>query len=99
MTYPIDPRTPIADKLGEVPHMLPEPLDRRMRSAECLAGEQCSDPMCLCTCHDRDFPPDPADNYLQRVLAGLDQIIAQTPGSYSGFTVPPPFHPGDREGR
>lgn len=95
--YPSEPETPIADSIGDVPHLIPEPLDKRLRSAECLAGGGgCADPLCLCSCHDRDFPPDPTDNYLQRVLSGLDQIVSQVPGSYPGFAVPPPFYPESR---
>jgi hypothetical protein len=100
MTFPTDPATPIADQLGETPHYVPPPLARRLRSEACLKGaDDCTDPMCLCTCHDRDFPEDPDDHFLQRVLSGLDQIIAQVPGSFAGFAVPPPFYPADREGR
>jgi hypothetical protein len=97
VTFPCEPETPIADGVGQVPHLVPEDLAKRLRSEECLAGGGgCVDPLCLCTCHDADFPPDPSDYHLKRVLSGLDTIISQTPGSYPGFSVPPPYYPDRR---
>lgn len=107
MTFPVDPSTPIADRLGPVPHMVPDELAKRLRSEACReGGEGCHDPLCLCTCHDQDFPGDPSDLTLARVMAGLDEIIRQAPGTWSGFEiirqatgtssgfdVPPPYDP------
>jgi hypothetical protein len=82
--------TPIADAVAR--HLVPTELDRRLRSRVCLeGGDGCDDPVCLCTCHDaRDLPADPSDETLRRVLAGLDLIIAQVPGSWDGFAAPAP---------
>lgn len=90
----LDPQPPkIFDDLA-AEHGVPELLARRLRSETCLSGGSgCTDPMCLCTCHEPDFPAAPPEGYLARIVMGLDRIISQTPGSWDGFSVPPPFYP------
>lgn len=50
--FPLDPRTPIADAIPDVPSSLIG-LPQRVRSRACLAGDSlaCQDARCLCTCH------------------------------------------------
>jgi hypothetical protein len=76
--------TPIADQLGGIPSL---PMDRRVRSADCAQGAAgCEEASCACTCHDLGLC-DPTDAELDRVLAGLDTIINQGLGTFSGFEV------------
>lgn len=82
----ISEETPLADSLGPVPHLPPEPLAQRVRSAGCLTGEEdCTDPHCGCTCHTEG---PSGDIPIVSILAQLDEIIRQTPGTWGGFTEP-----------